>query len=646
MKIIKRAKMSSVLLACMMLACACGAGGSSQTAAAETETESQKEETAAETTAPAEEETTAEAMPESKEVDQKESAETSLPKIDMTAWQYNEENDVYWQTGIRYCETPADESYETLGLFIPGAYMKAEDNGDGTYTCTIDTEGETAGYTAATAPVVIPVETPGYSAMSAPDGYQDGTADYTAAGFVYLYAGCRGRDQGAPAGVTDLKAAIRYYRYNKDLLPGDADSIYSFGMSGGGAQSALLGATGDSELYTPYLEMIGAVSGVSDAVRGSMCWCPITNLDTADAAYEWNLGASREGLNDREQKISDALAASYADYINSIGLTDEQGTVLTLEASEDGIFQAGSYYDYIKEVIETSLEHFLEDTEFPYDTSASSSDGGGMGGPGGAGGFGGKGGPGREKPADMDEKAPAEGGAGDTEEAAQFAADGIGRSGGSSSGMTVSGVFETPQDYVDALNAEGEWISYDAASNTVSITSVEDFVTRLKTVSKSIGAFDQLDAGQGENTLFGYGDGSGAHFDSTLAEIVSELAAISNDAELQKTAASYEEDMDRTDAIGSTVDYRLKMYTPMYYLISSEDGYQSSNVAEFWRIRTGISQGDTALSTEVNLALALEAYDGVESVDFETVWGKGHTEAERTGSPDENFIAWVNSCQK
>ncbi len=242
--------MSSVLLACMMLACACGAGGTSQTAAAETETESQKEETTVETTAPAEEETTAEAVPESKKEDQNESAETSLPKIDMTAWQYNEETDVYWQTGISYCETPADESYETLGLFIPGAYMKAEDNGDGTYTCTIDTEGEAAGYTAATAPVVIPVETPGYSAMSAPDGYQDGTADYTAAGFVYLYAGCRGRDQGAPAGVTDLKAAIRYYRYNEDLLPGDADSIYSFGMSGGGAQSALLGATGTVNCIT------------------------------------------------------------------------------------------------------------------------------------------------------------------------------------------------------------------------------------------------------------------------------------------------------------------------------------------------------------------------------------------------------------
>jgi hypothetical protein len=31
------------------------------------------------------------------------------------------------------------------------------------------------------------------------------------------------------------------------------DNFYTFGMSGGGAQSALAGATGDSPLYTPYL---------------------------------------------------------------------------------------------------------------------------------------------------------------------------------------------------------------------------------------------------------------------------------------------------------------------------------------------------------------------------------------------------------
>ena len=51
---------------------------------------------------------------------------------------------------------------------------------------------------------------------------------------------------------------------------------------------------------------------------GSMCWCPITNLDTADAAYEWNMGMTRSGLSDAEQTLSDGLAEAYAVYINSL----------------------------------------------------------------------------------------------------------------------------------------------------------------------------------------------------------------------------------------------------------------------------------------------------------------------------------------
>ena len=86
------------------------------------------------------------------------------------------------------------------------------------------------------------------------------------------------------------------------------------------------------------------------------------------------------------------------------------------------------------------------------------------------------------------------------------------------------------------------------------------------------------------------------------------------------------------------------MYTPLYYLLKSEEGYGTSTVAKYWRIRTGINQSDTALTTEVNLALALENYNGVKDVDFETVWGQGHTEAERTGDSTSNFIAWVNAC--
>jgi len=90
------------------------------------------------------------------------------------------------------------------------------------------------------------------------------------------------------------------------------------------------------------------------------------------------------------------------------------------------------------------------------------------------------------------------------------------------------------------------------------------------------------------------------------------------------------------------------MYTPMYYLLTNSQYYAgggqgSSTVAPHWRIRTGIKQGDTSLCTEINLALALRAY-GIGDVDFETIWGLGHTQAEDSDSGTDNFIEWVQQC--
>ena len=561
-------------------------------------------------------------------------AVTNLPKVDQTAWQYSADDDVYYQIGISYCETPADTAYETLAIFVPGAYMTATENGDGTYTCEINPDATVGAYTAETAPIVMPINTPGYSAMAALTSYASFTS-YTDEGFVYVHAGCRGRDAGAPAGVTDLKAAVRYLRYTDDVIPGNAECIFTFGMSGGGAQSALMGSTGDSSLYDAYLEEIGAVTGVSDAVLGSMCWCPITNLDTADEAYEWMMGVTRSGLTEEEQQISDQLAEAFAAYINSAGIKDPDGAVLTLSESDDGIYQAGSYYDYMKTVIEESLNHFLSDTEFPYD--ASSASGGGRGGFGGGmpGDFGGG-----QRP-ERGEGAP-DFGAGQKPDGEMMSGevsfeeiDDITRN-ETTSGVSLSGTYETAQDYIDALNADREWVHYDAATNTASITSIEDFVLACKSASKNLGAFDQLDGGQGENTLFGYGDGNGAHFDAALADILNALGS--------DYASDYAEDLAKQDSAGNTVDYRVNMYTPLYYLLESSEGYQESTVAKYWRIRTGIAQGDCALSTEMNLALALENDERVESVDFETIWGAGHTQAERSGNSTDNFITWVNAC--
>ena len=495
-------------------------------------------------------------------------AVTNLPKPDMTKWQYNSKYDIYYQLGVGYCETPADEHYEQLAVFVPGAFMDAEDNGSGTYTCELNKKAEVNGYTAQKAPIAMHVETEGYYAAEpiTPElleqyaDYFELVDLYTSQGIVYVHPACRGIKEGAPSGVTDLKAAIRYLRYADDVIAGDAESIFVFGMSGGGAQSAILGASGDSPLYDPYLKAVGAVQGVSDSVKGSMCWCPVTSLDTADAEYEWMMGCTHRECDKEEQEVSDRLAAAYAQYVNSAGFVDDSGNKLTLEESKDGIYQAGSYYEYIKGEIERSLNNYISDSGF------------------------------------SDEQA---------------------------------------QKYIDKLNKDSDWASYDKNTHHASVTGVADFVKACKHAFPYYVGFDNP---PGNNTLFGYGDGEGSHFDRILADILTDIGS--------EYAADYNADLQKTDFAGNSVERRVEMYAPLYYLMESREGYGTSTVAKYWRIRSGIEQPTNSLTTEVNLALALSQCKDVKDVDFEAVWEQGHSEAERTGSSAENFIAWVNACMK
>lgn len=581
--------------------------------------------------------------------------------IDNTRWQYNADDDVYWQVGIIYCAQPETTEYESLGIYVPAAYMDATDNGDGTFTCTINEAGTQNGYTAATAPIVMPVNTAGYSAQAAPTGYSNGISSFMESGFIYVYAGCRGRSNGynedgtlaynggAPWGVTDLKAAVRYLRYNDAEIPGDTALVFTFGHSGGGAQSSLMGATGDSELYTPYLTSIGAAmvdaegNALSDAIYGAMCWCPITSLDTANEAYEWNMGqyatTGTRADDTWTSAFSDDLANAFAEYINAASLTDAEGTVLVLESTDEGIYTSGTYYTYLLGEIERSLNNFLSDTAFPYTSGGGGfmADGGFPGGNGGGGRPTGNGGPqGGDAPADLPEGGTPGG-----------AMQGGGAPGGNQ--QTEAVTYDTAQAYIDSLNGDDAWIAYDAATNTATVTSVEAFVIHCKNASKSVGAFDDLNRSQAENLVFGDPANDALHFDQTMATLLADNAdAYAAYADWNADyPAAYQDDIDGSiDALGNSTETRQDMYNPMYYLTGYYDGYETSNVAPFWRIHTGINQGDTALTVEMNLALALEAYAGVEDVDFEMVWAQGHTMAERTGSGTENFIAWVNEiCQ-
>ena len=371
--------------------------------------------------------------------------------------------------------------------------------------------------------------------------------------------------------------------------------------------------------------------------------------------------------------LSDDLAEAFADYINAMGLKSEDGTELTLEKSSSGIFTSGSYYDYILSEIETSLNNFLEDTSFPYEytetsiqvgNTAQSGEGmdfgtGGMGGDSDSadtdGGVTESDGDGEmpeledgEKPDFGDGEMPDFNGDDGKEMKGGFGGGrgGFGGQGKSGSGEAVT--YETAQDYIDALNGDSEWIAYDEASNTAKITSIEDFVTHCKNAQKSVGAFDSMDRSQGENNVFGNGQDESRHFDSIesglLKEHEAEYAEFSDwDANV---ISDFEEDLASKDGLGIDMETRADMYNPLYFLSDYYDGNGTSTPAKYWRIRTGINQTDTALTTEENLKLVLEANENVDSVDFATVWGQPHTTAERTGTSNENFVDWVNDCLK
>ncbi|MCR4821501.1 MAG: hypothetical protein K5873_01350 [Treponema sp.] len=551
-------------------------------------------------------------------------AEKSLAKINMSSWLYNAQDDVYYQTGLVYVSKPADTKYESLGIFVPGKYFDGKENGDGTYTVTINGKNSVDGFTSRTAPFIMPIQTPGYAALEAPTAYVPNVKEYTDSGLIFIYAGARGRDHGAPAGVTDFKAAIRYVRYNKDLLPGNTENFFSYGMSGGGAQSALLGATGDAPEYEKYLEEIGAVMSESDALMGSMDWCPITNLNVADAAYEWELGVARKNLTSQEKAISDGLSKEFALYINSLGLKDENGKPLTLEQSEDGLYHSGSYYDYLKSVIETSLNNFLSDTTFPYDPNQQKAAlGQNMMGAGPMGQM-------RGRPQGM----------GNPPQALNAEdMDGVRRSEPKGENVDLSGRYNSVQEYIASLNAKEKWIIYDEKTNRAGITSVEAFMRNVKKLQKSIGAFDDMNTKQPENTLFGLGDGKGLHFDSIMEKVLKDCGS--------SLYSDYERDLTKKDSLGSSISERVNMYNPMYYLSPAYSGYKTAKVAKYWRVHAGIFQGDTAVSTEMAYSLALKNYGSeVKSVDFTEVWGLYHTEAERKGTSTGNFISWVKDCLK
>ena len=459
---------------------------------------------------------------------------------------------------IVYVANPVDTKYQSMNIYIPEAYFNGESIGD---------------FTADTAPIFLPNNVGGYMPAEPGTPSLKGAIDGEASrmgmtsngdsktespnsllmalqqGYIVASPGARGRtnenEDGtyygkAPAGIVDLKAAVRYLHYNDEAMPGTAEKIISNGTSAGGAMSALLGATGNSADYEPYLEELGAADA-SDAIYAASCYCPITNLDNADMGYEWlfnglnsftkmNISKDENGQIKRERetvtqtedqmKYSDLLKAAFPAYVNSLNLKDKDGNELVLDDEGNGTFK-----EYVKSYVIESVQSAID------------------------------------------------------------------------SGKDVSDI---------------TWATIE--NGKVTDIDFNGYVTYLSR-SKAAPAFDNVDLSDNnanaENNLFGTKDINNQHFTQL---------GLDND----------------TTGTGTIADAEIiKMMNPMNYI-----GIDGVETAKYWRIRHGVKDSDTAISTPVILANILESNGA--NVDFAIPWGQGHG-----GDYDlTELFEWMNSIVK
>ena len=275
---------------------------------------------------------------------------------------------------IPYVANPIDIDQQYMNIYVPEEYFN---------------NGTVNGYNTQTAPIFMPNAVGGYMPSQAltpkvENGKPNSVLYALSRGYVVASPATRGRTNKAsdgnfigkaPAVIVDLQAATAYLHANDSTMPGNANRIITNGTSAGGAVSLLQGAAGNSSDFQPYLQALGAATAATNVYAVS-AYCPITNLDAADMAYEWsykgitsfnkvtmgqgelpqaNVGGNaappqrtiqRVNLNADDVAYSNLLSEHFHEYVNNLQLHDSMGRVLKLDKNGNGTFK-----NYVKEFI-------------------------------------------------------------------------------------------------------------------------------------------------------------------------------------------------------------------------------------------------------------------------------------------------------
>lgn len=529
------------------------------------------------------------------------------------AWFFDEQYQVWCLEDILYTQKAATPKFQRMSIFVPKPYMSAPG--------VINVNGAMGAFTARTAPVVFENNSAGYRQMPHTwlGGPRDEAGKYLERGMVYVTCGCRGSEsrdrQGrlcgkSPWALVDLKTAVRFLRHNAAAVPGDFGHIISVGWSAGGAMSALLGVTGNSPLYTPYLEENGAFMDERDDVYAAQIYCPIIDLDHADLAYEWQFHNDPEneaspagpaGVMDHFQAaLSEKLAAAYVEYFNGLGLKDP-ATGEALAFGPDG--RSGTAYDFLMARLEDSATDFLtrlSNRELPE----------------------------RYSPEDYitgnyTRRIPVHPGGGPA------AGPGLGPGGDGPMGPPSLGdLFSRPPKGVpykgreiSMTDAPGtdkrSWLRWDG--KRAAITSLDDYILNHRRRMKPCTSFDKLDMDSKENQEFGTPERDCMHYNVHIAPAIAALKERfpSDYARYYEAFAAAEGD----EALAE----RRRLIDPLRFIGVAEP----CDSADHYRIRVGACDADTAFI--VSMSLAVKLSNAGKAADYALVWDKPHCEADHPG---------------
>lgn len=106
---------------------------------------------------------------------------------------------------------------------------------------------------------------------------------------------------------------------------------------------------------------------------------------------------------------------------------------------------------------------------------------------------------------------------------------------------------------------------------------------------------------------------------------------------------SFENDLNSTDKFGTTTYTRLDMYNPLYYINDYFDGYNTSVVADNWRINTTTASDESFIQT-LTFTVALENYGA--AIEDTLLWDSKDQRMELELDGITAFINWVETNTK